>query len=91
MLLRNFLNDFQMVPAPLIITGITFTFHMRCYFFCKVDYLLLLLFYFIFVKKTYYICTDHVHVIFALFITSKLCISATFVPVHSEQHSIHGV
>jgi len=52
MFLRNFLNDFQMVPVPLIITGITFTFHMRYYFHYKVDYLLLLLlFYFIFVKN----------------------------------------
>jgi hypothetical protein len=43
MLLRNFLNDFQMLPVPLIIIGITFTFHMRCYFCYKYDYLLLLL------------------------------------------------
>jgi hypothetical protein len=31
MLLKNFLNDFEMVPVAPIITGITFfTFHMRC-------------------------------------------------------------
>jgi hypothetical protein len=32
MLLRYFLNDFEMVPVVPIITGITFvfTFHMRC-------------------------------------------------------------
>ena len=32
MLLMYFLNDFEMVPVSLIITGITlvFTFHMRC-------------------------------------------------------------
>jgi hypothetical protein len=37
MLLRYFVNDFVMVPVP-IITGITcaFTFHMRCiYIYCK--------------------------------------------------------
>jgi len=65
MLLRNFLNDFQMVPVPLIITGITFTFHMNCYFFCKADYLLLL-FYFIFVKNwshMYRSCVCHISLI----------------------------
>ena len=32
MLLKYFLNDFEMVPVAPIITGITFvfTFHMRC-------------------------------------------------------------
>jgi hypothetical protein len=32
MLLMHFLNDFDMVPVALIVTGITFvfTFHMRC-------------------------------------------------------------
>ena len=69
MLLRNFLNDFQMVLVPLIITGITFTFHMPCYLFCKVDYLLLLLFYFIFMKNLshmYRLCVCHICLIYNL-------------------------
>ena len=68
MLPRNFLNDFQKAPVPVIITGITFTFHMCCYLFCKADYLLLL-FYFIFVKNLshmYRSCVCHICLIYNL-------------------------
>jgi hypothetical protein len=49
MLLTYFLNDFEIVPVALIITGITlvFTFHMRCisivryYYYYYYYYLLL--------------------------------------------------
>jgi hypothetical protein len=55
MLLRYFLNDFEMVPVAPIITGITFvfTFRMRCISILRSLYfkllllLLLLLFYFV--------------------------------------------
>ena len=35
-LLRYFLNDFEMIPVALIITGITFVFTFHMYFYCKV-------------------------------------------------------
>jgi hypothetical protein len=48
MLLRCFLNDFELAPVASVITGITFafTFHMRCISIVR-SLLLLLLFYFI--------------------------------------------
>ena len=69
MLLRYFLNDFEMVPVAPIITGITFvfTFHMRC--ICILRSL-----YFRFVSASYLIkflspgiaTSINIHVLFSL-------------------------
>jgi len=45
MSLTYFLNDLETVPVAPVVTGIVlvFTFHMRCYFYCEVSLLLILL------------------------------------------------
>jgi hypothetical protein len=55
MLLKYFLNDFEMVPVAPIITGITFvfTFHMRCISIVMSLYLIIIIVIFISTQKEY--------------------------------------
>jgi hypothetical protein len=55
MLLRYFLNDFEMIPVAPVITGITFvfTFHMRCISIVRSFYFIFIYYYYYYVSGTY--------------------------------------
>ena len=84
MLLTYFLNDFETVPVPPIITGITFvfTFHMRCIFIVKI---------FIYYYYYYYIVHCPLSVLYLLGTTLREFIAVsttgdTLTPVNKHYH-----